>query len=73
MKGTDMGINEWTDSLTDEQRAALATMDDEKIMDYLAAEGVELPDEALEGIAGGVPLGKLVAGWLKERLGLGNK
>ena len=49
-----MDVNEWAASLTDEQRAELAAMDDEQIMEYLSEEGVELPDEALEGIAGGV-------------------
>ena len=68
MKGIIMDVNEWAASLTDEQRAELAAMDDEQIMEYLSEEGVELPDEALEGIAGGVPLGKLVGSWLKQKL-----
>jgi len=63
-----MDVNEWAASLTDEQRAELVAMDDEQIMEYLSEEGIELPDEALEGVAGGLPLGKIVGGWLKQKL-----
>ena len=63
-----MDANEWVETLTDEQRAALAQMDEDQIMGYLADQGVELPDEALEGVAGGLPLGKLVGNWLKGKL-----
>ena len=63
-----MNAEEWVNSLTDEQRAELANVDEDKIVDYLAEQGVDLPDEALEAVAGGVPLGKIVGGWLKEKL-----
>ena len=67
-EGIAMDANMWLEGLSEEQRAALADMDEDQIMDYLADEGVELPDEALESVAGGLPLGKLVAGWLKTKL-----
>ena len=63
-----MNAEEWVNSLTDEQRAELANADEDKIVDYLAEQGVDLPDEALEAVAGGVPLGKIVGSWLKEKL-----
>lgn len=66
---TLMKANEWVDSLSNEQRAELSKMDDDKVMDYLANEGVELPDDVLDGVAGGLPIGKLVANWLRGKLG----
>jgi hypothetical protein len=68
MERSKMDMNEWAESLTDEQRAALAGMNDDEMAGYLADQGVELPDEVLEGVAGGLPLGKLVGSWLKEKL-----
>ena len=42
------------DTLTDEQKEKVkACKDDKELMDLLAREGVELPDEALNSISGG--------------------
>ena len=45
------------DSLTDEQKEkAKACKTTEELMAFVAKEGFELPDEALEAVAGGEPL-----------------
>ena len=42
------------DSLTDDQKKkAAAYKSDKEILDFLGAEGVELPDDALDAVAGG--------------------
>ena len=43
------------DSLTDEQKEkAKACKTEKELLDYLAEAGVELPDELLETVAGGI-------------------
>lgn len=66
-----MNAFEWVSSLTDEQRETLATMDESEVMGYLADQGLELPDEMLEGVTGGInvwkTLGHIISDFLAKR------
>ena len=47
-------------SLTEEQKQKISTFEDDKaLLDYLSAEGIELPDDALDKIAGGFVLSEI--------------
>ena len=64
-----MANQEWLDSLSDEQRTKLAEIDDPQAMlDYVAAEGIALPDEVLEDVAGGVNFMRAIGEILKDFL-----
>ena len=53
----DKKLNELLASLTDEQKEkAKACKTAKELIDFLAEAGVELPDEALDKVAGGVGL-----------------
>lgn len=49
-----MTMDEWFDRLTDEQKQAVSGLGENELMDYLAEQNLELPDEMLEGVAGGI-------------------
>ncbi len=60
-------LNKALASLTDEQKAkAKACKTVKELLDYLSAEGVELPDEVLEKVAGGDGVPAIV--WLPKLL-----
>lgn len=64
-----MANQEWLDSLSEEQRTKLAECEDPQAMlDYVAAEGIALPDEALEDVAGGVNFMRAIGEILKDFL-----
>lgn len=49
-----MDINTWIESLGEKHRTAIEGMEESQIMDYLSDQGLELPDELLDEMAGGV-------------------
>jgi hypothetical protein len=50
-----MGIEEWARSLTDEQKASLKGCETaDEVAAFCKESGIGLPDELLDGVAGGV-------------------
>lgn len=65
-----MENNEWLESLSEEDRTALeALTTDEEVAAYLGEHSIELPDEALMEVAGGVNVGREIGKWVRKLLG----
>ena len=58
-----MGTQDFMDGLTDAQKEALKNCKNAgEVMDFLAKEGIELTDEQLEAVSGGLN-SNISAGW----------
>ena len=49
-----MNLDDWYETLPQKHQDAIAEMDEGQVMEYLSDNDIELPDEFLEGVTGGI-------------------